>query len=160
MTDFSFHEVVTTEAWESAALGTASGTAGQFTAKDIGRAVTQGTAQNFVECITATGVNIEGFIAAVQPFTVNGTVAGNYTFGSVQREGRRRVKASGTIAFGKYVQASATAPATGTTETLATVVEFTTPVAGVPLWKFIRNFTNANPSAAAVSGNEILIERI
>jgi len=163
MTAFSFQELVVTDSWESAALGTATGTqTGQYTAKDIGRAMKLGTAQNYVEC--ASGDEIDGFIAAVEPFNVNDGAS----FGSIQRESRRRVKAGAAIAYGAYVMAGTppaavaaygTAGWTAAVDSKAVVITDTHTTTRAN-WKFIRNFTNSSPSAAAVLNDEILIERI
>jgi hypothetical protein len=71
---------VETEAWERAAIGTPVVTNGQgvglYTSKDVGRALTFGTAQNFIEAVSAP---IEGFFAAISPETVND----GYTLGSL-----------------------------------------------------------------------------
>ena len=160
MTNFVFPDPIETAAWESAALGLANGaTKGNWTSADVGRALKFGTAQSFTEC--ASGNDIEAFLMAVEPFTVND----GESFGSVKREGRIQVKAGGAIALGSLVVAG-TAPARGTTETLAVVI------AGAPataFWRYIRLVktaagvvaqTGAAASAAAAAGDTILLERI
>jgi hypothetical protein len=165
MTDFVFPDPIETQAWESAALDTANGvTAGNWTADDAGRALKLGTAQSYTEC--ASGNEIDAFLMSVEPFTV----ADGKSFGSIKRKGRIQVKAGGAIAFGDYVVAG-TAPARATV---------TTPASGTPavvisgsptkcLWRYIRLVktaagtvakTASAASAAAASGDTILIERV
>lgn len=165
MTDFVFPDPIETEAWESAALGTANGvTKGNWTSADLGRALKLGAVQSYTEC--ASGDEIDAFLMAVEPFTVND----GESFGSVKREGRIQVKAGGAIAYGAYVVAG-TAPARPTSATpepgtLAVVIS------GSPtkcLWRYIRlvktaagvvQSSGSAASAAAAAGDTILIERI
>ena len=160
MTNFVFPDPIETEAWESAALGLANGvTKGNWTSDDIGRALMQGTNQSFTEC--TANAPIEAFLMSVEPFTVND----GESFGSVKREGRIQAKAGGAIALNGLVVAG-TAPARGTTDTLAVVI------AGAPtnaFWRYIRLVktaagvvaqTGAAASAAAAAGDTILLERI
>jgi hypothetical protein len=155
-----FEELIVTSSWETAAVGVvtldaAGKGAGQYTGKDLGRAMKLGLVSGtngFVEC--ASGDEIDGFLAAIEPFPVNGGM----TLASIQREGRRAVKAGAAIAYGAYVMAG-TAPAVGTTETLGVVITDTHTTTRAS-WRYIRNFTNSNPSAAAALNDVILIERI
>jgi hypothetical protein len=165
MTDFVFPDPIETQAWESAALGTANGvTAGNWTADDAGRALKLGTAQSYTEC--ASGEEIDGFLMAVEPFTVND----GQSFGSVKRKGRIQVKAGGAIAFGAYVVAGA-APVRDPIKTPSQGT-YGVVISGSPtrcLWRYIRRVqtaagvvakTASAASAAAAAGDIILIERV
>jgi hypothetical protein len=157
MTDFSFQELIDTSAWESAAMGastldTAGKGAGQYTSKDVGRAMKFDTTATrlgtYIEC--ALNDDIQGFIASIEPFPVNS----GFSFGSIQKGQRRRVKAAGAITLGANVVAGSS-PTVGATQTLANVVAG----AGVNFkWRFIHNFTS--PGQNATSGHEILVEKI
>jgi hypothetical protein len=167
MTDFVFPEVIETEAWESAALGTCRVSSTNLTSTtwltaDAGRALTlnltAGT-QGYTECAATN--EIDAFLMTVEPAPVNNGAA----FGAIKREGVVRAKAGGAIAYGAYVVAG-TAPDRGTTETLAVVNS------GSPtkcLWRYIRLIktaagvratTAAAAGVAAAAGDEILLERI
>lgn len=160
MTDFVFPDPIETQAWESAALGTANGvTTGNWTSADSGRALKLGAAQGYTEC--ASGEEIEAFLMSVEPFPVNDGAS----FGSIKRKGRIQVKAGGAIAYGAHVVAGSP-PTRGATETLATVIS------GSPtknLWRYIRLVKTAAgaavtsgtaASAAAAAGDTILLERV
>lgn len=106
MTNFVFSELIpVSENVQSGQLGT---TTAQYSANDVGRAVTLGTASNFKE-VTTAGEEIDGFIIAVEPFTVNN----GYSFGSVMREGRKwcqyEANTVTTALIGRRVKASTTA---------------------------------------------------
>jgi len=165
MTDFVFPDPIETEAWESAALGTANGvTAGNWSSADLGRALKLGAVQSYTEC--ASSDEIDAFLMAVEPITVNG----GQSFGSVKREGRVSVKAGGAIAYGAYVVAGSPAvrPTTATPEPGTPAVV----ISGAPtkcLWRYIRLIktaagtavkTGSAASVAAAAGDTILIERI
>lgn len=104
MTNFVFSELIPiTENVQSGQLGTALA---QYSANDVGRAVTLGVSNNFKE-VTTAGEEIDGFIVAVEPFTVNN----GYSFGSVMREGRKWCQyesAATTALIGRRVKASTT----------------------------------------------------
>lgn len=155
-----FEELIITDSWETAAVGavaldSAGKGAGQYTGKDLGRAMKLGLVSGtngFVEC--ASGDEIDGFFVAIETFPVNGGMS----LASIQREGRRPVKAGAAIPYGSYVMAGIP-PAVGATETLGVVILDTHTTTRCN-WRFIRNFTNTNPSAAAALNDVILIERI
>jgi len=83
----------------------ALGTAGQgWGDSEVGKAVKLSTANNYVLC--TDGDEIEGFVVAIEPNTVNGGVS----FGAVQRNGRMlAVLAAGVTnaTVGMYVVAAA-----------------------------------------------------
>lgn len=159
MTTFAFGENVTDAIKDtvSAALGAAINSGiGQ---NDLNKAYKMGTAQNYVPC--ADGDPIEGFVSAVEPFTVNG----GFSFGSVQRRGRKTVQNGAgqtSLAVGDYVVAY-TQTAIGT-EGLAQVKKATATAAtddgamnnsGLYAWRVIRIL-----SGTGAAGDKVLIERV
>jgi hypothetical protein len=158
MTTFAFGENVTDAIKDtvSAALGaSASSSIGQ---NDLNKAYKMGTAQNYVPC--ANGDPIEGFVNAVEPFTVNNL----FSFGAVQRRGRKTVQngaAQAQLAVGDFVVAF-TQLAIGTAG-YAQVKKATATAAaddgalsnaGVYAWRVIR-ILSGNGSAADL----VLVER-
>lgn len=160
MTDFVFGENVTEAIKDtvSAALGSAA--ASGIGQKDLNKAVKLGTAQNYTLC--ADGDPIEGFINAVEPATVNA----GFSFGSVQRRGRKLVENGAgqtQLAVGDYVVAF-TQVAIGTeglakvkkaTATAATDDGASLTQAGLYAWRVIRIV-----SGTGVAGDKVLIERV
>lgn len=81
MSTFKFKTTVPAPSFMSTALGV-TGDANHFkSAYDIGKPVILGTAHNHV--LATAGAEIAGFVASIEPFTVNG----NFSFGSIQTEG-------------------------------------------------------------------------
>jgi hypothetical protein len=172
MTTFVFTETVPTELY-STALGTAvvngGKPVGQFVSADLGKAVKLGTANNYV--LAVAGDNIDGFIKAIEPFTVNdGT-----SFGGIQMEGRvTAIVGTGPVAVGDIVVADTQVLADGNlakVKTLATTT-YVAGSAGREYWKCIRigvpNINNVVTGVAAAgaggvagaAGDAILLERI
>jgi len=100
MTAFVFTQLVETEL-VSAALGPNNST--KFSDKDLNKAVKLGTANNYV--LATNGDEIDGFVKAIEPFTVND----GFSFGGVQLEGRVEAAVGanqvGALAVGSYVVA-------------------------------------------------------
>jgi hypothetical protein len=162
MTTFVFGENVT-EAMKdtvSCALGAAAGSGiGQ---KELDKAYKMGVLNNYVPC--ADGDPIEAFVAAVEPFTVNQ----NFSFGAVQRRGRKTVQngaGQATLAVGDYVVAF-TQVAIGTAglaqvkkaATTADVTDATPDTVAIQsnyVWRVIRILTGTG-----VAGDQVLIERV
>lgn len=159
MTTFAFGENVT-EAMKdtvSAALGAAA--ASGIGTNDLDKAYKMGTAQNYVPC--ADGDPIEGFVNVVEGFTVNN----GFSFGSVQRRGRKTVQngaGQATLAVGDQVVAF-TQLAIGTAG-LAQVKKATASAAaddgfltqaGLYAWRVVRILTGTG-----VAGDKVLIERV
>ena len=145
MTSFVYEELVPQDDIISTALG--ASTSAKFVSADVDKAVKLAASQNYVPVVS--GDEIEAFVVAVEPFTVNG----GFSFGSVCYSGRKRVTAGGTIALGGLV-VSGTPVALGTAGKAVVI-------AGTPtkyLWRMVRNITN--PGNAAATGNEILVERL
>lgn len=149
MTTFVFTELVNDPLAriESAALGASTSTG--FTDKDLGKAVKLGTAQNYI--LAATTNEIEGFVASVEPWSVNL----GYGFGSVQRSGRVLTKVASDqgatpMAVGDLVVAG-TQLAVGTAGGGA--VRTGTPT--THKWRCLRIV-----SGTGVAGDSVLIERI
>lgn len=159
MTTFAFGENVTEALKDtvSAALGAAANSGiGQ---KDLNKAVVMGTAQNYVPA--ADGDPIEGFINAVEVATVNQ----GFSFGSVQRRGRKTVQngagqatlavkdlvvaytqiAIGTEGYAQVKKATATAAAD----------DGTLSNAGLYAWRVVRILTGTG-----AAGDLVLIERV
>lgn len=160
MTTFAFGENVTEAIKDtvSCALGAAASSGiGQ---KDLNKAYKMGTAQNYVPC--ADGDPIEAFLNAVEPYTVNN----GFSFGSVQRRGRKTVQngaGQAQLAVGDYVVAF-TQTAIGTaglaqvkkaTATAATDDGASMTQAGLYAWRVIRILTGTG-----VAGDQVLIERV
>lgn len=159
MTDFAFGENVTDAIKDtvSAALGAAANSG--IGEKELNKAYKMGTAQNYVPC--ADGDPIEGFVNAVEPWTVNG----GFSFGSIQRRGRKTVQngaGQAQLAVGDYVVAY-TQTAIGTAG-LAQVKKATATAAaddgalnnaGLYAWRVIRILTGTG-----VAGDQVLIERV
>ena len=159
MTTFTYGENVTDAIKDtvSCALGAAASSGiGQ---NDVGKAYKLGTANNYVPC--ADGDPIEAFLAAVEPFTVNNL----FSFGSVQRRGRKIVQngaGQAQLAVGDFVVAF-TQVAIGTaglpqvkkaTATAATDDAGLTN-AGLYAWRVIRIV-----SGTGVAGDQVLVERV
>lgn len=159
MTTFTYGENVTDAIKDtvSAALGAAASSGiGQ---NDVGKAYKLGTANNYVPC--ADGDRIEGFVVAIEPFTVNNL----FSFGSVQRGGRKTVQngaGQAQLAVGDYVVAF-TQVAIGTAG-LAQVKKATATAAAddgaltnaAPFhWRVIRIVTGTG-----VAGDQVLVERV
>lgn len=146
MTTFVLSELVD-NTYESFALGVNA--AGKFVDADIKKPVKLAANNNMVLC--AAGDEIDGFVRAIEPFTVND----GFSFGSVQREGRVEVQVgtdqAGAIAVGDLVVAGAGTPALGTAG-LARVKKGTPTRA---LWNVIRII-----SGTGVAGDRVLIERV
>lgn len=159
MTTFVYNESVTDAMKDtiSAALGAAA--ASGIGNNDLNKAYKAGTAQNYVPC--ADGDPIEGFLTAIEPFTVNN----GFVFGSVQRRGRKLVQngaAQATLAVGDFVVAF-TQTAIGTAG-LAQVKKATATAAtddgalfqsGLFGWRVIRIVTGTG-----VALDQVLIERV
>ena len=117
MAKFQMKELVGTELI-TARLGAGSGSANYVDDKEIGKPVKLVGDSQFNLC--AAGDQIEGFIGAVETYT-----ADDFSIGSVQTDGRKRVTldglqatpGTGTCAVGDYVVAG-TAVAKGTALTV------------------------------------------
>jgi len=149
MTQFVYTELYSgfTADIVSGALGVSS--SGKFGDKDIGKPVKLGTANNYVLC--SSGDEIEGFVKAVEPYTVND----GFSFGSVQRN--RRMIATvdaaqvGTLTVGEYAVAGASS-ALGTLDAHPKVLQ------GTPTtfkWRVIRVITGTG-----VAGDTVLLEKV
>lgn len=159
MTTFTYGENVTDAIKDtvSAALGAAASSG--IGNNDIGKAYKMGALQNFQPC--ADGDPIEGFLAAVEPFTVND----GFVFGSVQRRGRKVVQngaAQAQLAVGDYVVAF-TQTAIGTAglaqvkkaTATAAADDGTLTQAGLFAWRVIRIVTGTG-----LAGEQVLVERV
>ncbi len=163
MTDFVFNESVTDAIKDtvSAALGSAA--AQGYGDNDVGKPVTLGSANNYV--IAADNAPIEGFIAAVEPSTVNQ----GFAFGAVQRRGRKLVEvaATYTVVQGGLVVAAAQTAA-GVVSTGANALPKVRPAvataaaddgtltnAGLFAWRVIRLV-----DGVGTAGAKVLIERV
>lgn len=149
MTTFVFTETVPT-ALISTALGVAklvgSQGVGEYVSADLNKAVKLSSANNYV--LATAGDNIDAFIKAIEPFTVNDGVS----FGGVQQEGRvQAVVGTGPLAVGDLVVAD-TQVALGT-EGLAKV-KLAVPVAGLGYWKVIRIVLGTG-----IAGDTVLLEK-
>ena len=117
MAKFQMKELIGTEPI-TARLGAGSGSANYVTDVEIGKSVKLAGDSQYNLC--AAGDQIEGFITAVETYT-----ADDFSIGSVQFEGRKRVTldglqatpGTGTCAIGDYV-VSGTAVAKGTALTV------------------------------------------
>ena len=117
MAKFQMKELIGTEPI-TARLGAGSGSANYVTDVEIGKSVKLAGDSQYNLC--AAGDQIEGFITAVETYT-----ADDFSIGSVQFEGRKRVTldglqatpGTGTCAVGDYVVAG-TAVAKGTALTV------------------------------------------
>jgi hypothetical protein len=159
MTTFVFNESVTDAMKDtvSAALGAAASSG--IGNNDLNKAYKAGTAQNYVPA--TDGDAIEGFLTAIEPFTVNN----GFVFGSIQRRGRKVVQngaAQATLGVGDYVVAF-TQAAIGTAG-LAQVKKATATAAaddgalnqaGLFAWRVIRIVTGTG-----VALDQVLIERV
>lgn len=148
MTTFAFTELVPNKL-ESAALGVNA--AGKLTDADLNKAVKFGTANNYVLC--ANGDQIDGFIKAIEPFTVND----GFGFGGVQRQGRVTAEVGTNqgatpMAVGDLVAADAQVAA-GTAG--AAKVRTVAGVAGRVAWRCIRII-----SGTGAAGSVVLLERL
>ena len=158
MTTFVYGEAVTDALKDttSAALGASS--AAPFGNNDIGKAVKRGTAQNYVLC--ADNDPIEGFVAAIEPSTVNA----GFSFGSVQRRGRKiaQVGTGETVLLNGFVVAYTqtalgtagypqVAPAVATAATDDGVLT----AASIYAWQVVRII-----SGTGVAGDLVLLERV
>lgn len=148
MTSYVFTELVPNKL-ESAALGVNA--AGKFTDADLNKAVKFGIANNYVLC--ANGDQIDGFVKAIEPFTVND----GFSFGGVQRQGRVTAEVGANqgatpMAVGDLVAAD-TQVALGTAG--AAKVRTVAGVAGKSSWRCIRII-----SGTGAAGSVVLLERL
>ncbi len=145
MTDFAFTELVPNKA-ESTALGATA--TNEFSTTDVGKAVKLSTADNHI--LATNGDEIGGFVNSVEPFTVND----GYSFGGIQKEGRKEAVVGanqvGTMAIDDLVVAD-TQVALGTAG--APKVKTGTPTRF--LWRCIKII-----SGTGVAGDTVLLERI
>lgn len=160
MTTFVFEPTVPAGVAKSAVLG--ASTSAKFADADLGKPVKLGTVQNYV--LATDGDDIEGFVVAIEPYTVNG----GYSFGSVLDKGRFKalVDTSDSVEIGDYVVAG-TQAALGTaslpviTKGVAFAQSGTTPFAvteATPkhfFWRVVRIV-----SGTGAAGDTVLIERI
>lgn len=163
MTAFVFTELVNSPLQDvvSAALGVDA--SNKLVQNDIGKPVKLAANNNYVVC--SAGDEIEGFVVAVEPSTVND----GFSFGSVQRNKRVIAKVdaaqSGTLAVGEYAVAG-TSSALGTKDAYPLVKEATAqnlsatpPVLGPAgltfKWRVIRVI-----SGTGVAGDLVLLERV
>jgi len=132
---------------ESHCLGT-GGADLYDSAKDLGKPVKMGVAQNYVLC--ADGDDIEGVVSSVEPSTYNS----GYSFGGVQRDGRIEAYVAaaevGTFAEGDEAIAGIQI-AIGT----AGIAQVKKGAGSVFKWRCIRVITGTG-----VAGDKILLERI
>ena len=115
---------------------------------DVGKIVKLGPAQNYVPA--ATGDDIEGFVDSLMP----DTISDGFSWGTVQRDGRRTVEVAaaeaGTIAVGAYVVAGIQI-ALGTAGNPMVIAG----AGSIYLWRVLRHVTGTG-----VSGDLLLIERV
>lgn len=131
MAKFKMKELVGVEP-VTARLGTASGSANYVTDLEIGKAVKLIADSQYSLC--AAGDPIHGFITAVQTYT-----ADDFSIGSVQLEGRKRVildglqatPGTGAVAVGDYVVCG-TVTAKGTAVAAPKVCKATNQPGAVP----------------------------
>jgi len=148
MTVFNFTELVNDPLGqiETAALGVDADT--DLGENDVGKSVKLAAAQNYI--LTATGNDIEGFVDSLMPDTVND----GFSYGAVQRGGRRIVEVAaaeaGTIAIGAEV-VSGIPIALGTAGNAMVIAGTGT----LFKWRVLRHVTGTG-----VSGDLLLIERI
>lgn len=159
MTTFVYNESVTDALKDTISTALGAAAASGIGNNDLGKAYKAGTVQNYVPC--ADGDPIEGFVTAVEPFTVNN----GFVFGSVQRRGRKLVQngaGQAQLAVNDYVVAF-TQTAIGTAG-LAQVKKATATAAtddgalnqaGLFAWRVIRIV-----SGTGVAGDQVLIERV
>jgi len=146
-----------------AALGAASGDG--WGSKEVGKAVKLGSANNYVLC--ADGDEIEGFVVAIEPNTVNE----GFGFGAVQRNGRTQAKLAAGVsgaAVGNYVVAGTqeavgfqtagnrplVKPGTAAAQAGLTPFAFTERTPNTFMWRIVRLLTNGN------AGSIVVIERV
>jgi hypothetical protein len=146
MTTFVFTETVPTELF-STALGVSA--SAKFVSADLCKAVKLGPNNNYVLC--STGDQVDGFVKAIEPFTVND----GFSFGGVQLEGRVTAKigvqGASPMAVGDLIVAGVQV-ALGTAS--LGVVITGAGVAGKASWKCIRIITGTG-----VAGDTVLLER-
>jgi hypothetical protein len=159
MTTFVYNESVTDAMKDTISTALGAAAASGIGNNDLNKAYKAGTAQNYVPC--ADGDAIEGFLTAIEPFTVNN----GFVFGSVQRRGRKVVQngaAQATLGVGDFVVAF-TQTAIGTagfaqvkkaTATAATDDGALTQ-AGLFAWRVIRIVTGTG-----AAGDTVLVERV
>ena len=159
MTTFAFGENVTEALKDTVSCALGAAAASGIGDKDVDKAYKMGTAQNYVPC--ADGDPIEAFVNVVEAFTVNN----GFSFGSVQRRGRKTVQngaGQAQLAVGDHVVAY-TQLAIGTAG-LAQVKKATATAAtddgalnngGLYAWRVIRIL-----SGTGVAGDKVLIERV
>ena len=136
MAKFQMKELIGTEPF-TARLGAGSGSANYVTDVEIGKSVKLVGDSQYNLC--AAGDQIEGFITAVESYT-----ADDYSIGSVNDEGRKRVMldglqatpGTGTIAIGDYV-VSGTAVAKGTAVGVQKVCKATTQTGMYFAWRVV-----------------------
>ena len=148
MTVFNFTELVSDPMRDikSAALGVDVDNG--YVEADVGKVVKLSTAQNYVPA--ATGDDIEGFVDSLMPDTVND----GFSWGAVQRDGRRVVEVAdaeaGTIAVGAYVVAGIQI-ALGTAGNPMVIAG----AGSIYIWRVLRHVTGTG-----VSADLLLIERV
>jgi len=160
MTDFAFTELVDMADVQSGALGANS--SGKFADIDRGKSVKKASANNFVLC--AGTDEIEGFVVAVAPHTVNQ----GFSFGSVQVKSRKLAVVGASqgatpMAFGDLVvsdtQAALGTGLTGTGTGVNAESLGKPPVrTGAPTkfkWRVIRIVTGTG-----VAGDTVLLESL
>ena len=158
MTTFVYGENVTDAIKDtvSAALGVDANN--KMVTADIGKAVKRGTAQNYVLC--ADNDPIEGFVQAVEPFTVND----GFSFGSVQRRGRKiaQVGTGETVTLNGFVNAytqtalgTAGYPQVAPAVATAATDDGSLTSSGLFTWQVIRII-----SGTGVAGDLVLLERV
>ena len=149
MSTFQFTELVSSPMPDIVSTVLGVSTSAKFSQEDIGKPVKLGALQNYALC--ATGDDIEGFVVAVEPNTVND----GFSFGSVRRNKRMTCRVSSdqtaTLAVGEYAVAGIPS-ALGTKDDYPMVKEG----AGVVYkWRVLRVI-----SGTGVAGDLVLIERV
>ncbi len=145
----------------------ALGTSGQgWKDSEVGKAVKLAAANNYVLC--TDGDEIEGFVAAIEPNTVNA----GYSFGAVQRRGRiQAVLAAGVTnaAVGMFVVAAAqeavgtqvngnkplVKPGVAAAQSGTTPFAYTERTPNTHMWRIIRLVSGGDDA-----GGIVLIERV
>ena len=128
-----------------------------FTDTDIGKPVKLDTSDSDCYTLCADGDSIEGFIASIEPGTVDGKV-----FGTVQVGGRVRVESDGSdITIGEDVAAAAPAAA-GTAETngLGKVSAHVAVGTEQVRWRAISAATAAGDGTIGDADTTVIIERL
>ena len=159
MAKFQMKELIGTEPI-TARLGAGSGSANYVTDVEIGKSVKLAGDSQYNLC--AAGDQIEGFITAVETYT-----ADDFSIGTVQFEGRKRVTldglqatpGTGAITVGQYVLAAAPA-AIQTAETLSTTMRVVsaTNQATAATAAFKARVVSLGPVGTGAVGTAIVIE--